>query len=153
MAVVEVDVETGAIELRSIVSVDDAGTLLQPVLAHGQVHGGIGLAVGAALYEEMAYDPTGMPLTVNFADYGIPSAAELISFDCHDMETPSPLNPLGVKGLGESGTVVATPAIHGAVLDALAPMGVDHIDLPLGAERVWQAIDQSVSGDFVHRRP
>ncbi len=143
VATVEVEVETGAIELRSIVTVDDAGTILQPVLAHGQVHGGIGLAVGAALYEEMVYDGNGVPLTVNFADYGIPSAAEVVSFDCHDMETPSPLNPLGVKGLGESGTVVATPAIHGAVLDALAPMGVDHIDLPLAPERIWNAINRS----------
>ncbi|MGF1595800.1 MAG: xanthine dehydrogenase family protein molybdopterin-binding subunit [Acidimicrobiales bacterium] len=140
VAVVEIDPDTGAVELRSIVSVDDAGTILQPVLAHGQIHGGVGLAVGAALHEEMVYTPQGIPLTVTFADYGICSAAELLSFECHETITPSPLNPLGVKGIGESGTVVATPAIHGAVLDALAPFGVDHIDLPLTPEKVWRAM-------------
>ncbi|MCP4085222.1 MAG: xanthine dehydrogenase family protein molybdopterin-binding subunit [Actinomycetia bacterium] len=143
IAVVEIDPETGRIDLRKLVSVDDAGTVLQPVLAEGQVHGGLSLAVGAALFEEMAYSPEGVPLTTTFADYGIPSAAETPSFETHEMETPSPLNPLGVKGVGESGTVVATPAIHNAVLDALAPFGVEHIDLPLTSEKVWAAISQS----------
>ena len=144
VAVVEVDPDTGEVWIRSLTSVDDAGTILQPVLAEGQVHGGLALAVGAALYEEMVYGPDGAPLTTTFADYAIPSAAETPLFECHEMETPSPLNPLGVKGVGESGTVVGTPAIHGAVLDALAPLGVQHIDLPLTPEKVWRAIDSAL---------
>lgn len=142
MAVVEIDPELGQVEIRSITTVDDAGTILQPVLLEGQVHGGMGLAVGATLFEEMVYSETGAPMTSNFMDYAIPSAAEFPSFDTIEMETPSPLNPLGVKGVGESGTVVCTPAIHSAVLDALAPFGVEHIDLPLTAEKVWSAIHQ-----------
>lgn len=138
---VEVDVETGEVDIRTLVAVDDAGTVLQPVLAKGQVHGGLGLAVGAALFEEMVYSPEGVPLTSNFMDYGIPSAAELPSFECDDTQTPSPLNPLGAKGIGESGTVVGTPAIHAAVLDALSPYGVDHIDLPLLPEKIWNAVN------------
>ncbi|MCP5027753.1 MAG: xanthine dehydrogenase family protein molybdopterin-binding subunit [Actinomycetia bacterium] len=141
IAAVEVDPETGHVDIRQLVSVDDAGTILQPVLTEGQVHGGLSLAVGAALFEEMVYSPEGVPLTTTFADYGIPSAAEIPSFETHEMETPSPLNPLGVKGVGESGTVVATPAIHNAVIDALAPYGVEHIDLPLTPERVWRAVN------------
>jgi aerobic carbon-monoxide dehydrogenase large subunit len=140
VAAVEVDAETGAVMVRKLVTVDDAGVILQPVLAHGQVHGGLGLAVGAALFEEMAYTEDGIPVTVTFADYGIPSPAEMPSFETHDLVTPSPLNPLGVKGVGESGTVVATPAIHSAVIDALAPFGVNHLDLPLTPERIWQAV-------------
>jgi len=140
LAAVEVDPETGRVSVRSLTTVDDAGTILQPVLAEGQVHGGLGLAVGAALYEEMVYTEGGVPLTSSFLDYGIVSAAELPSFDTHEMETPSPRNPLGVKGIGESGTVVATPALHSAVLDALAPHGVEHLDLPLTPEKIWRAL-------------
>jgi carbon-monoxide dehydrogenase large subunit len=140
VAAVEIDPETGAVAIRKLVTVDDAGVILQPVLAHGQVHGGLGLAVGAALFEEMVYTDDGIPVSVTFADYGIPSPAEVPSFETHELVTPSPLNPLGVKGVGESGTVVATPAIHSAVIDALAPYGVGHIDLPLTPERVWRAI-------------
>ena len=145
MTVVEIDAETGRVAVRDITTVDDAGTVLQPVLLEGQIHGGMGLAVGAALFEEMVYSPTGVPLTSNFMTYGIPSAAELTSFSTIEMETPSPLNPLGVKGVGESGTVVCTPAIHSAVLDALAPYGVEHLDLPLTADKVWSAINQGAS--------
>jgi carbon-monoxide dehydrogenase large subunit len=140
--VVEVDTETGGVVVRSLVSVDDAGVLLQPVLAEGQVHGGLGLAVAAALMEEMVYDESGNPRTATFADYPVISAAEMPSFETHEMETPSPLNPLGVKGVGESGTVVATPALHSAVLDALTVFGVEHLDLPFTPERVWQAINR-----------
>ena len=126
--------------LRSLVSVDDAGTLLQPQLAEGQVHGGLAMAVAASLYEEMIYDEDGVPKTGNFADYALVSAAELPSFETHEMETPSPWNPIGVKGVGESGTVVATPALQSAVLDALREFGVDHLDLPYSPLRVWEAI-------------
>ena len=140
LAAVEIDTETGVVSMRSIVTVDDAGTLLQPMIAEGQVHGGLGLAVAAALMEEMAYDEYGVPRTANFADYPLISAAELPPFETHEMETPTPLNPLGVKGVGESGTVVATPAIHSAVIDVLGHYGVVHVDLPCTPERVWRAI-------------
>jgi aerobic carbon-monoxide dehydrogenase large subunit len=145
VAVVEVDTEIGGVTIRQLVCVDDAGTILNPMIAEGQVHGGLGLAVGACLTEEMVYDENGNPLTSNFADYGLVSSAETISFATHEMETPSPLNPLGVKGIGESGTVVATPAIQSAVIDALAPYGVKHLDLPFTPERVWRAIRSSGS--------
>jgi aerobic carbon-monoxide dehydrogenase large subunit len=140
VATIELDIETGAVRVRSLVSVDDAGTLLQPQLAEGQVHGGLGMAVAAALYEEMVYDVDGVPKTGNFADYALVSAAELPSFETHEMETPSPWNPLGVKGVGESGTVVGTPALQSAVLDALKEFGIDHLDLPYSPLRVWQAL-------------
>ena len=143
VAAVEVDTETGAARVRSLVTVDDAGVILQPQLAEGQVHGGLGLAVAAVLYEEMVYDDNGVPRTSNFADYALVSAAEMPSFVTIEMETPSPLNPLGVKGVGESGTVVATPALHSAVLDALAPFGVEHLDLPCTPERIWNAINET----------
>ncbi len=139
VAVVEIDTETGAVTVRQMVCVDDAGTILNHMIAEGQVHGGLGLAVGACLTEEMVYDENGTPLTSNFSDYGLVSSAETISFETHEMETPSPLNPIGVKGIGESGTVVATPAIQSAVIDALKPFGVKHLDLPFTAERVWRA--------------
>ena len=140
VAVVEVDTETGEVRVRQLVSVDDAGTLLNPMIAEGQVHGGLALAVGAALYEEMVYGDDGVPRTATLVDYTAISATELVDFECHEMETPSPWNPLGVKGVGESGTVVATPALQGAVLDALTPYGVAHLDMPYTPERVWQAV-------------
>jgi aerobic carbon-monoxide dehydrogenase large subunit len=140
VAVVEVDTETGHTTVRSLVTVDDAGTILQPQLAEGQVHGGLGVAVAAALYEEMVYGDDGVPRTSNWADYPLVSAAEMPSFVTIEMETPSPLNPLGVKGVGESGTVVGTPALQSAVIDALRPYGIEHLDMPFTPERVWRAI-------------
>ena len=137
---VEVDTETGMTRVRSMVSVDDAGTLLQPTIAEGQVHGGLSQAVAAAIYEEVIYGDDGVLRTSNFADYALISAAELPSFQCIEMETPSPWNPLGVKGVGESGTVVATPALQSAMIDALSQRGVDHLDLPFTPERVWSAL-------------
>ncbi len=146
VATIELDTETGAVRVRSLVAVDDAGTLLQPQLAVGQVHGGLAMAVAAALYEEMVYDDDGVPRTGNFADYPLVSAAELPRFETHEMETPSPWNPLGVKGVGESGTVMATAALQSAVLDALREFGVDHLDLPYTPQRVWQALQDPRSG-------
>jgi carbon-monoxide dehydrogenase large subunit len=140
LAVVEVDIETGIVRARSLTAVDDAGRILDHASAEGQVHGGLGLAVAAALYEEMFYDGDGVPKSTNFADYLLVSAAEMPSILTIEMETPSPLNPLGVKGIGESGTVVGTPALQSAVLDALQPFGVVHLDLPYSPERVWRAI-------------
>ncbi len=144
VAVVEIDTEIGQVSLRRLVCVDDAGTILNPMIAEGQVHGGLGLAVGACLTEEMIYDENGTPLTSNFADYGLVSSAEMTTFETHEMETPSPLNPLGVKGIGESGTVVATPAIQSAVIDGLSPYGVKHLDFPFTPERVWRAVNRLI---------
>jgi carbon-monoxide dehydrogenase large subunit len=140
VAVVEVDTETGAVELQRLVSVDDAGTVLNPMLALGQVHGGLGQGIAQGLFEEFVYDDDGNPLTSTFADYGIPSAADLPSFECSLTETPSPNNPLGFKGIAESGTIGAPPAVQNAVVDALAHLGVRHLDLPITPERVWRAL-------------
>ncbi|MDY7101334.1 MAG: xanthine dehydrogenase family protein molybdopterin-binding subunit [Actinomycetota bacterium] len=140
IAVVEVDRETGHVELVRLVACDDAGTILNPVLAAGQIHGGIASGVGQALYEEIRFDDDGNPLTANFADYGVISAAELPSFERVVLETPTWLNELGAKGIGESGTIGATPAVQNAVVDALSHLGVRHLDLPCTPERVWRAI-------------
>lgn len=140
LAVVEVDVETGAVRVVRMVAVDDAGTLLNPLLAAGQVHGGLAQGVAQAVLEEFRYDPDGNPLTGNLADYPMVSACELPSFERVVMETPTPLNELGAKGIGESGTIGATPAVHNAVCDALAPFGVRHVDMPTTPERIWRAV-------------
>lgn len=140
LAVVEVDPETGGVTLERMVTVDDAGTVINPMIVLGQVHGGAAQAVGQALYEEFAYDEMGNPLTASFLDYTVPSAAELPSFESHLTEHPSPNNPLGAKGVGESGTIGGTPAVQNAVLDALSHLGVRHIDLPLTPEKVWRAL-------------
>ena len=141
VAVVEVDVESGKVVVDRIITVDDAGPILNPLLAEGQRHGGIAQGIAQALLEEVVYDEDGNPLTATFADYGIPSAAELPSFTLLDMATPTHLNPLGVKGVGEAGTIGATPAVQSAVIDALSHLGVRHIDMPLTPLRVWEAIE------------
>jgi len=140
LAVVEVDPETGAVVLRRLVAVDDCGTVVNPTIVEGQVHGGLAQGIAQALFEEIRYDESGNPLTANLADYGVPSAAELPSFELAETVTPSPRNPLGMKGIGESGTVGSTVAVQNAVVDALAPLGIQHLDMPLGPARVWAAI-------------
>ena len=140
VAVVEVDVETGRVELVRLVAVDDAGTVLNPLIFEGQIHGGIAGGVAQALMEELVYDADANPLTTNFADYPVISAAELPSFELIRSETPTDRNLLGAKGIGESGTVGATAAVQNAVIDALSPYGVRHLDMPLSPERVWKAI-------------
>ncbi|MDQ1429576.1 MAG: aerobic carbon-monoxide dehydrogenase large subunit [Actinomycetota bacterium] len=140
LAVVEVDVETGKVVLTRFVACDDAGTVLNPLIFEGQVHGGIAQGVAQALVEEFAYDADGNPITGNLADYTFISAAELPNFEVVHMETPTPYNPLGAKGVGESGTVGSTPAVQSAVLDALSGYGVRHLDMPLTPERVWRAV-------------
>jgi len=139
VAVVEVDTETGRVELLRLVAVDDAGTLINPLIAEGQVHGGVATGVAQALYENFVYDDDGNPLTSTFVGYAFPSAADLPSWEAVEMETPTPLNALGAKGIGESGTIGATPAVHNAVVDALAPFGVRNVDLPANGENVWRA--------------
>jgi len=143
VAVVEVDVETGLVRLIRLIACDDAGRILNPLIAEGQIHGGIAQGVAQALYEEFVYDDDGNPLTTNFADYSIISAAELPMYEIVEHETPTTVNPLGVKGIGESGTIGSTPAVQSAVVDALAHLGIRHIEMPATPERVWRAL-QSV---------
>ena len=140
VAVVEVDAETGAVELKRLVAIDDAGRIVNPLVAEGQVHGGVAAGIAQALFEEIAYDENGNPVHSNLVTYCMPTATELPQYELVEMQTPTPMNPLGVKGIGESGTIGATPAVHNAVLDALAPVGVRHIDMPVNGERVWRAL-------------
>ncbi|HEY3687398.1 MAG TPA: xanthine dehydrogenase family protein molybdopterin-binding subunit [Streptosporangiaceae bacterium] len=140
LAAVEVDTETGKVVLRRVITVDDAGTILNPLIADGQRHGGIAQGVAQALFEEVTYDADGNPQNSTFADYAFVSAAELPSFELVTMETPTPMNPLGAKGIGEAGTIGATPAVHNAVVDALAHLGIRHIDMPATPRRVWEAL-------------
>jgi carbon-monoxide dehydrogenase large subunit len=141
IAVVELDTETGDVRLQRLIACDDAGIILNPLLVDGQVHGGMAQGVAQALYEAVVFDDDGNPLTTNFADYAFPSAAELPSFERVAMETPTPNNPLGAKGIGEAATIGATPAVQNAVVDALAPFGVQHLDMPCTPERVWRALN------------
>jgi carbon-monoxide dehydrogenase large subunit len=146
LAVVEVDTDTGSVSLERFVAVDDAGTIINPLVFEGQVHGGLAAGIAQALYEEIAYDEDGNPLNANLVSYCIPGATELPSFERGEMQTPTPVNPLGAKGIGEAGTIGATPAVHAAVLDALKPLGVEELEMPLGSERVWRAIADGANG-------
>jgi len=146
VAVVEVDRDTGLVRPLRHVAVDDCGRILNPLIVTGQQHGGIAQGMAQALWEQMVYDTDGTPLTTNLADYAMPSAAELPSFETYNTETPTPLNPLGAKGIGESGTIGSTPAVHNAVIDALAHLGVRHLDMPCTPERVWRAIRAAEAG-------
>ena len=139
VSVVEVDIETGRVTVLAHTAVDDCGTVLQPVFVAGQQHGGSVAGIGQALFECMIHDPDGTPLTSSFLFYLLPSAADLPCIDAHTISTPTDRNPLGTRGIGENGCNGATAAVHNAVLDALWPDGVEHIDLPLTPERVWAA--------------
>jgi carbon-monoxide dehydrogenase large subunit len=140
VAVVEVDTETGLVTPVRHVAVDDCGRILNPMLVDGQVHGGTAQGMAQALFEEVRYDPEGNPLTGSLMTYAVPSAADLPEVVVAHTQTPTPLNPLGAKGIGESATIGSTPAVHNAVIDALAPLGVRHLDMPLTPERVWRAV-------------
>jgi carbon-monoxide dehydrogenase large subunit len=140
ICVVEVDAETGDVRLQKYVAVDDCGNVINPLLVDGQVHGGIVQAVGQALLEEAVYDEQGQLITGELMDYAIPRAWDMPRMETARTVTPSPVNPMGVKGVGEAGTIGATPAVANAVLDALQPFGVRHIDLPLKRERIWQIL-------------
>lgn len=146
VAVVEVDTDTGRVVPIRHVAVDDCGTILNPLLVDGQVHGGLASGISQALWEQFVYDDDGNPLTSTLADYAMPSAAEFPSFETAHTETPSPLNPLGAKGIGESATVGSTPAVQNAVVDALSYLGVRHLDMPATPERVWRAIQDAKAG-------
>jgi aerobic carbon-monoxide dehydrogenase large subunit len=139
----EVDTETGQVRIRSYVAVDDVGVVVNPLIVEGQVHGGIAQGVAQALYEEAAYDSSGNLITASLADYLIPAAADLPSFTTARTTTPSTLNPLGVKGVGEAGTIASTPAVVNAIIDALRPFGVSDVPMPCTPERVWRAIQEA----------
>ncbi len=146
VSVVEVDVETGLVTVLRHIAVDDAGRVVNPLIVRGQQHGGVAQGMSQALWEHMRYDEAGNPVTATFADYGIPSAADLPSFTVSSTETPTPLNPLGAKGIGESATVGSTPAVHNAVVDALSHLGVRHVDMPLTGDRIVRAVRQAADG-------
>jgi carbon-monoxide dehydrogenase large subunit len=142
VAVVEVDTETGAVELLRYIAVDDVGTVVNPTIVEGQIHGGIAQGVAQALYEEAIYDEDGNLLTGNMVSYLVPTAAEFPRWELHRTETPSPTNPLGVKGVGETGAIASPAAVMNAVVDALADDGVTDIDMPATPERVWRALEE-----------
>jgi carbon-monoxide dehydrogenase large subunit len=146
VSVVEVDADTGKVVPLRHVAVDDCGRMVNPLLVDGQVHGGLASGIAQALWEQFVYDDDGNPLTSTLAEYAMPSAAELPSFETAHTETPSPMNPLGAKGIGESATVGSTPAVQNAVVDALSHLGVRHLDMPLTPEKVWRAIRDARAG-------
>ncbi len=144
--VVDVDAETGKVKVVRYVAVDDCGNAINPLLISGQVHGGIVHGIGQALYERIHYDEDGQLVTGTFVDYALPTAAELPSFELDRTTTPSPVNSLGAKGVGEAGTIAATPAVTNAVIDALRPLGVTYMNMPLSPMRVWEAINEAKEG-------
>ena len=144
--IVDVDVETGKIEIVRYVAVDDCGPAINPMLIDGQVHGGVTHGIGQALYEEVVYSEDGQLRTGTLADYGIPTASSVPSFETDRTETPSPVNSLGVKGVGEAGTIAASPAVVNAAIDALRPLGIDFLNMPLSPNRVWEAIAEANGG-------
>jgi carbon-monoxide dehydrogenase large subunit len=152
VAVVEVDTATGAVRLLRHIAVDDCGRILNPALVRGQQHGGLGQGIAQALFEEVSYDESGNPVTSTLATYQMPSAADLPSFETSNTETPTDLNPLGAKGIGESATIGSTPAVQNAVVDALSHLGVRHIDMPLTPERVWRELRAAHQGSPPVRR-
>jgi carbon-monoxide dehydrogenase large subunit len=147
VAVVDVDIETGAVHLRRLIAVDDAGTIINPQIAEGQVHGGVAAGIAQALFEEHRFDEHGNPQNANLVTYCMPAAPELPSFEVVEMQTPTPVNPLGAKGIGESGTVGSTPAVQSAVIDALSAFGVRHIEMPANGQRVWEALRAAAGAD------
>jgi carbon-monoxide dehydrogenase large subunit len=136
----EVDTETGFVRLRSYVAVDDIGKVVNPLIVEGQVHGGLAQGIAQALYEEAVYDDAGNLTTTTLADYLLPAAADLPTFTTDRTESPATTNPLGVKGVGEAGTIASTPAVVNAIVDALRPHGVHDVPMPCTPERVWLAI-------------
>ena len=140
LCAMEVDTETGRSTMRSYVCVDDIGHVVNPLIVEGQVHGGLAQGIAQALYEEAVFDDDGNLTTGTMADYLVPSAADLVSFVSDRTETPATSNPLGVKGVGEAGTIASTPAVINAVIDALRPLGVTEVEMPASPERVWRAI-------------
>jgi carbon-monoxide dehydrogenase large subunit len=147
VAVVEVDRETGEVDLKRFVAVDDCGTRINPMIVAGQIHGGLAQGIGQALWETAVYDDDGQLLTGSMMDYAVPRASWFPMFELDATVTPSPVNPMGVKGVGEAGTIGSTPAVVNAVVDALSPLGIRHVDMPLTPQRVWRAMREAGAGD------
>jgi len=142
IVVSEVDRETGAIEIKRYIAVDDCGKIINPLIVDGQVHGGVVQGLGQALWEHAVYDETGQLVTGEFMDYAVPRATGIPWIESAHTETPSPVNPLGVKGVGEAGTIGCSPAVVNSVVDALSPLGVRHIDMPLSPEKIWKLVQR-----------
>ncbi len=146
VCVTEVDTESGKVEVKRYVAVDDCGRVINPMIVDGQVHGGIAQGMAQALYEDGAYDENGQLVAGSMMDYAVPNAKQLPTFETHHTETPSPVNPMGVKGIGEAGTIGASAAVVNSVVDALSHLGITHLDMPLRPERVWRAIQTAQGG-------
>jgi carbon-monoxide dehydrogenase large subunit len=146
LAVIEVDPDTGHIALQQYFAVDDCGVQINPMIVEGQVHGGVVQGVGPALWEGAVFDDNGQPLTGTMQDYALPRADLLPDINVSSTTTPSPHHPLGVKGVGEAGTIASTPTVYNAVMDALRPLGITRIDMPLTPEKVWRAINDARNG-------
>ena len=146
VAVVEVDPATGVVKFLRYVAVDDCGKIISPLLVEGQIHGGIAQGIGQALFEEVVYDENGQLVTASLMDYAVPKAEMLPHYELANTITPSPINSLGVKGVGEAGTIGSTPCVVNAVMDALKPLGIKNLDMPLKPERIWQAINAAKKG-------
>jgi len=142
-AVVEVDTETGSVNFRRYVAVYDCGTVINPLIVEGQVHGGTSQGIGQALYEAVHYDETGQLLSGSLMDYAVPKATMLSHFEIANTVTPTPINPLGAKGIGESGCIAGSACVLNAVLDALSPLGVRSLEMPLKPARIWRAIHEA----------
>ena len=145
IVVSEVDPDTGEVAISRYLAVDDCGKVINPLLVAGQVHGGVAQGLGQALYEQVVYDDTGQLVTGEYMDYALPKAAMVPTIETDSTETPSPVNPLGVKGVGEAGTIAASPAVVNSVVDALSHLGVRHIDMPLTPEKIWKLVQQGGS--------
>ncbi|HEV2445135.1 MAG TPA: molybdopterin cofactor-binding domain-containing protein, partial [Candidatus Sulfopaludibacter sp.] len=142
LVVTDIDPDTGAVSIRRYIAVDDCGRIINPLLVDGQVHGGVAQGLGQALWEQAVYDDNGQLLTGELTDYAIPRAHFMPWIESSHTETPSPVNPLGVKGVGEAGTIGCSPAVVNSVVDALSHLGVRHVDMPLTPEKVWRLIQQ-----------
>jgi aerobic carbon-monoxide dehydrogenase large subunit len=146
IAVVEIDEETGKVDLVRYIAVDDVGKKINPLIVDGQLHGGIAQGVGQALWEEAIYSDDGQLLSGSMMDYALPKASRLPTFELDETVTPSPVNPIGVKGVGEAGAIASTAAVANAVIDALSPLGIRHLDMPYTSQKVWSAIEAAKGG-------
>ena len=140
ISMIEIDRETGEPRLLKMIAVDDCGNVINPLIVDGQIHGGLAQGIGQAMFEELIYDEQGQPVSASFLEYVMPRAADLPRFELERTVTPTPLNPMGAKGIGEAGTIGSTPCVVNAAVDALAPLGVRHVDMPLKPERLWRLI-------------
>jgi carbon-monoxide dehydrogenase large subunit len=145
LCVVDIDPETGEPTLRRYVAVDDCGNVINPMIVDGQLHGGIAQGIAQALFEEAVYDRDGQLVTGTLMDYAVPKASYLPNYELHRMTTPTPVNPLGAKGIGEAGTIGSTPCVINAIVDALSPYGVRHLEMPARPEKIWRAMGSGAS--------